>query len=173
MRNDFCDYLVHSLNKCIKEWRDDYIASGVALIFGTNAFELTRRQIAYLKRGNSSVRIIIVMQNQMYEKIKDYLDKSIEVIIWDKPYSKEIIEIMRKENLIDVIDTVLFYAQQINDLGNYNILSIAANIDNNIKVFGMEKDFKLYNISNFKYYYKGIVLYKDINEFVQETEEVI
>lgn len=162
-------YLVKNIEKCISNDILDIREVKNALIFGSNAFEVTLEIIKILQ--NEKANIYLVLQTQMYEKIEDLLDDNINIIMWNGSYDLKIVEYIQK-TLNCQFDAVLFYVQQANDLGNMNLFKIARALNENIKVFGMDKSLEVVQYNNFSYYCDALVLYESINKFVGLTEEM-
>ncbi len=167
---DFMTYLVENIENCISEDVSDIKKVRKGLVFGSNTFEVTLATIKKLQDENAE--IYVVLQAQMVEKIKEYIDSNINIIAWSGSYDVSIVDYLR-DNVNDTFDAIFFYTQQANDLGNMNLLKIARYLNDDAMVFGMDKSLMLVQYKNFSYYYDALMLYGEVNKFVRRTEELV
>lgn len=169
--NEFYEYLIEKTMSCVHQVDKDEIKTmNCVLVFGSNAFELTKTTINYVKQKNPDARIILVIHSKMFDGLKDIIDSIDCVIKTDIGYTEKIIEDISQKYELCEIDGVMFYTQIENDLGNINILEIVSKInDRDIVIYGLNKECEIFNYQNFRFYLKGLRLYKEINLFINES----
>lgn len=173
--NEFYEYLIEKTMSCVHQVdKDEIKIMNCVLIFGSNAFELTKITINYVKQRNPNAKIILVIHSKMFEGLKNIIDSIDSIIITDIGYTEKIIDDISQKNELCEIDGVMFYTQMANDLGNINILETVSKInDSDMAIYGLNKECEIFNYQNFRFYLKGLKLYKEINLFINESIDLV
>ncbi len=171
--DDFYEYLIKTNCRCVKNvgFKNIKMMDHI-VIFGTRAYKLIERVIEEIKKINSNIKIVFILREYMYENMKKLISKNDDVIFIQGDYSENIVEILKEKNYYDDIDGIIFYTLQKFDMGNFNILNIANNIKKNIIVYGITKDYELYEYNNLNYYLIGMQLYLDIDNYIDKSLQI-
>lgn len=177
MNNDnFFEYLQSKIANCVKEINaNDMYKCKCVLVFGSNLYQIIQNYIIELKKHSENVKVILVAQPQMCKPLKDILSEEDIIIEWNDKYSIEILNEL--ENFVDLtqIDNIVYYTQSPIDLSDLNILEIADRIkskSNDLKVYSFDRSMSAYGYCNLKFYIRGLKLYNEINEFIDEALDI-
>lgn len=142
------------------------------VIIGANSTGKIEEFINIAKSKNPNIKIIMLMQESMKEKL-NYENKNQISIICKKNYCKEDTTKIIEEAKSDKIDGFFFIGKNKDDMGNINILEIADDIkkknNSELNVYGTDFDGYIYIYRDISTYVKGLKLYNDINNYIDEV----
>ncbi|MGN0340403.1 MAG: hypothetical protein ACI4D0_07870 [Lachnospira sp.] len=171
--NNLYDYLVdsiESLSICINE--DEIHSMKRFVIIGSNREEEIKKFVNIVHTKNPDVQIVVLMQEGMYSKLYNIHDDE-KIILCNEKYSVKDADRILKEIRQEKIDGFFFVGRNKDDLGNLNILEIADYIqkynNNNLYVYGVDFNGDVYMYKDIAMYIKGLKLYNDINDFIDEV----
>ena len=174
---DIYSLLVESIeNLTIKIDRDDIGFMNCLIIIGANSSEKIERFINIAKSKNPNIKIIMLMQESMKQKLNCVHQNQISILC-EKKYCEHDAERILKEAENDKIDGFFFVGTNKDDMGNLNILEIADYIkrknNGGLYVYGTDVDGQIYVYRDISTYVKGLKLYNDINYFIDEVVDNI
>ena len=142
------------------------------VIIGSNKDGYIQDFVHALCDKEQDIQIIVLMQENMLNKLKNIHNNEITIICHDKYSINDSIRILEEaEN--DKIDGFFFVGRNKDDMGNLNILEIADDIkkknNGELNVYGTDFDGQIYLYKDISTYVKGLKLYNDLNNYIDEV----
>lgn len=170
----FYDFLCTTIENCIeREDYDDFLNSKHILALGTNAKMTFRNVYIEIKKYTQIVDLTVIVQKNMVDYYLPLIKENNMIVQWDGNYSMELFEKMENGGELNKIDTFIFFARQVFDIRNCNIMQIAEELEKkySIKIYCINFDAEIYRIRKVGLCYTGLLLYDQMSRFIDKAME--
>lgn len=162
------DFLLNTVDECIRKVAIQDIISHKLLIFGSNMTQKLACFLENCRRYSDEFSYVYVGQEKQLEKIEDSLGKKVELIPWNAQYDKTMIEILNDRKIFDSCSGSLFVGSAQRNLRDINIIEIQAllyrNFDWKCYMYNYNSE-ELYEYKDIECYLAGIKAFLKMNDF--------
>lgn len=172
VKQDFFTYLQEKMRSCVQSIdKDGMEEQECVLVFGSNLVEIIQKYIESVKTKRPGIKIVLVAQEQMINGIKPALSADDVIVESIGKFSTAVLAEVESKVGLENIDSVVYYSQEPIDLADENILEIASvlNEKREVNIYSVDRSMDTYKYNNISFYLKGIRLYNQINEFIDDS----
>lgn len=129
-----------------------YVDQSVVLVIASNEELVVKKLMDFRNNNIKKTKFIFVAQPRIEKVLDDIKLEDDMVVPWIGNYNIDLIDFLEHENLINIINTIVFFCIQSIDLRDVNILTIAAELQmrRKISVYGIDRDFDVFSYRSCK-----------------------
>lgn len=167
------DWLCQCNKKCVREV-DYTVFKDVKNILVISVIEEARFKVFMdnLRKVNPEIRVIIVVQDYVFEAFqKQYASENI-LIKWHGKYTQELLDAVSQKIELQKLEGFVFFSDMAGNLRDCNFLKFAEKMPADVKVINWTIGDELFAYNNLKLYLKTIEVYNGMNELIELEEDL-
>lgn len=166
------DWIVNCNKNCI--YNIDYLAfKNMKNILVISVIEEARFKefMENLRIVNPEAKIIIVVQDYVFEAFQQQYGTNNQIIKWHGKYTEKLLDEVAHITDIQLIDGFVFFSDMEGNLRDSNFLNLALKMPSKMRVVNWTIGNELFEYKNIPLYLKTIEVYSNINELIELEED--